>query len=227
MTAFVLVHGAWWSGDWLWQGVAAPLRAQGHRVFTPALTGLGPRSHLASPGLNLSTHIADVVQLIKWEELSDIVLVGHSYGGMVISGALEEVPPGTIRSVVYLDAFVPKNGESLIDLASNANEALGNADPVPPPPFFAEQGTELAAILKRRGTPQARACFFDKLSLTGARDQIPTKTYVWATGSPVFRRFYDELQSDPGWRTLTIDCGHMTMLERPEETTEIIARAQG
>ena len=111
---FVLVHGAW-HGGWCWQRVADRLRGSGHTVFTPTLTGLGERSHLLRGGIDLKTHITDVVNVIKWEGLSDVVLCGHSYGGFVISGVAEQMAPA-IHSIVFLDAFVPRNGESVLDL---------------------------------------------------------------------------------------------------------------
>ena len=181
----ILVHGAWWSGDWWWRGVKDRLEAEGYRVYAPVLTGLGSRAHLLTPDVNLSTHILDVVNLIKWEGLSDIVLVGHSYGGMVISGVAEKVPAGTIRSIVYLDAFLPEDGQALADISSNINEVVGEEDPVPPPLWFAGENKKVAAALAK-GSPHPRACFFEKLALTGARDRIPVKTYVWAEQSPVF-----------------------------------------
>src|SRR3984957_20745503 len=111
MATFVLVHGAW-HGSWCWKRVRQALQAAGHNVFTPTLTGVADRSHLLSPDVNLDTHIDDVVNLIRWEELSDVVLCGHSYGGMVITGVADALSD-RIRSLVYLDAFVPKDGEAL------------------------------------------------------------------------------------------------------------------
>src|SRR5947209_17490274 len=111
MASFVLVHGAW-HGSWCWKRVRKALQAAGHEVFTPTLTGLGERSHLLSRDVNLETHIQDVVNLIKWEELTDIVLCGHSYGGCVISGVADRIP-ARIRALVYVDAFVLENGENL------------------------------------------------------------------------------------------------------------------
>src|SRR5580700_6619085 len=111
---FVLVHGAW-HGGWCFARVAEILRAQGHRVFTPTLTGLGERVHLASTEITLSTHVTDIVNVVRYEDLHDVVLLGHSYGGMVISGVVEVVPE-RVGALVYLDAFVPENGESLLDL---------------------------------------------------------------------------------------------------------------
>lgn len=115
MANFVLVHGAW-IGGWCWRPNAQALRKAGHEVFTPTLTGLGERSHLMNPGINLDTHIADIVNVIKHEELSDVVLVGHSYGGMVVTGVADALAD-KIRSLVYLDAFVPESGQALVDLA--------------------------------------------------------------------------------------------------------------
>ena len=220
----VLVHGAWWSGDWWWQGVTDPIVARGHRVYTPTLTGLGSRAHLLSSAINLSTHISDIVNLIQWEQLSDIVLVGHSYGGMVISGVAEKVPEGTIRSIVYLDAFLPEDGQALADIADNIEQVVGQSDPVPPPLWFAGDNKKIADTLAN-GSPHPRACFFEKLKLTGKRDNIPLKTYVWAEQSPTFTYFYERLKTDSTWRVEKLHCGHMTMIELPVQTADIILHA--
>jgi pimeloyl-ACP methyl ester carboxylesterase len=113
MSTFVLVHGAW-HGGWCYKRVAQLLRQSGHEVYTPTLTGLGERSHLMNRTIDLETHVRDIVDVIRWEELSDLVLCGHSYGGMVISGVVEKVPE-KIRALVYLDAFVPDSGQALTD----------------------------------------------------------------------------------------------------------------
>ena len=113
MSTFVLVHGAW-HGGWCYKRVAQILRKAGHEVYTPTLTGLGERSHLMSPTVNLDTHVQDIGNVIRWEELSDLVLCGHSYGGMVITGVADKVPD-KIKALVYLDAFVPSNGEAIAD----------------------------------------------------------------------------------------------------------------
>jgi len=112
MATFVLVHGAW-HGGWCWKRVAALLRQAGHEVFAPTLTGLGERAHLMSNAIDLHTHIRDILGVLQWEELADVVLCGHSYGGMVISGVADRVPE-KLRSLVYLDAFVPDNGTCMI-----------------------------------------------------------------------------------------------------------------
>src|SRR6266702_721698 len=113
MTDFVLIHGAW-HGSWCWARVRRLLADAGHRVFTPTLTGLGERSHLLSRDVGLETHIADVANLMIWENLRDVVLVGHSYGGIVARHVADRMPD-RIRSLIYLDAFVPVNGKTLFD----------------------------------------------------------------------------------------------------------------
>src|SRR5580658_11213342 len=114
MATFLLVHGAW-HGAWCWRRVARLLTHAGHEVFTPTLTGLCERSHLLTPAVDLDTHILDVVNEMKWEQLNDVVLVGHSYGGMVISGVAEKMEKAIV-SLVMLDAFMPENGQGVIDI---------------------------------------------------------------------------------------------------------------
>ncbi len=115
MSTYVLVHGGW-DGGWAWRPVASELQSAGHEVFTPTLTGSGERVHLASPAVGLDTHILDVVNVFRYENLSDVILVGFSYGGMVITGVAEQVPE-RIRQLIYLDAFVPQDGQSAADLS--------------------------------------------------------------------------------------------------------------
>jgi pimeloyl-ACP methyl ester carboxylesterase len=115
MATFVLVHGSW-AGSVVWRQLAPRLRKAGHEVYAPTLTGIGERKHLLSREIDLDTHIEDVIGVIDEEDLSDIVLVGHSYGGMVISGVADRVPE-KVASLVYLDAFVPENGQSLFDVS--------------------------------------------------------------------------------------------------------------
>ena len=112
---YVIVHGAW-GGGWDWRRVDSILTTRGHEVYRVTLTGLGERVHLANPSIGLTTHIEDVVNTIRWEELRNVVLVGHSYGGMVITGAADRVPE-RIRALIYVDAFLPDSGESLAGLA--------------------------------------------------------------------------------------------------------------
>src|ERR1700738_4289954 len=123
---FVLVHGAW-HGGWCWRRVADRLRGSGHVVFTPTLTGLGERAHLLRSDIDVGTHIADVVNVIKWERLSDVVLCGHSYGGFIISAVAEQMA-AAIRSIAFLDAFLPNDGDTTQNLTSAAvQDAIGGA----------------------------------------------------------------------------------------------------
>ena len=229
---FVLVHGAW-HGGWCWQRVADRLRGGGHRVFTPTLTGLGERSHLLRTGIDLQTHIADVVNVLKWELLTDVVLCGHSYGGFVISGVAEEMA-SAIRSIVFLDAFVPRNGETVQDLTGPAvqdgiRSALQRGDlailPRPAEAFGVNAADR--AWVDRLCVGQPIGTFTDKITLTGARDRIARKSYIRAKSyaNPGFDRAYDALKSDPSWRTYDVPCGHDVMVDAPDRLTEILLEA--
>ena len=190
---FVLVHGTW-HGGWCWQRVADMLRAKGHRVYAPSLTGLADRSHLLTKDVNLTTHVADVVNLVKWEDLKDIVLVGHSSAGFVITQVAEEVGP-SIGSIVYLDAFVPQVGDNLISLANPGprkalEEAVARGDlvakPVPAKAFNVSE--ENQAWVNSKMTPHPLGTSFTPIKMTGAREKIAKKTFIRLTGyqSPFF-----------------------------------------
>jgi pimeloyl-ACP methyl ester carboxylesterase len=229
---FVLVHGAW-HGGWCWQRVADRLRGGGHRVFTPTLTGLGERSHLLRTGIDLQTHIADAVNVLKWELLTDVVLCGHSYGGFVISGVAEEMA-SAIRSIVFLDAFVPRNGETVQDLTGPAvqdgiRSALQGGDLAIPPRPAEAFGVNAAdrAWVDRLCVGQPIGTFTDKITLTGARDRIARKSYIRAKSyaNPGFDRAYDAVKSDPAWRTYDVPCGYDVMVDAPDRLTEILLEA--
>src|SRR3984957_6384707 len=185
MATFVLVHGAWPRG-WLWKRGRQALQAAGHNVFTPTLTGVADRSHLLSPDVNLDTHIDDVVNLIRWEELSDVVLCGHSYGGCVISGVADRIPD-QIGALVYLDAFVLEDGESLhqilppVDQNAQAEGALreGEGWKVPPIPAEAFQvNAQDAAWVNRQCTVQPIGTFQQALKLRGGIGKVANVTYI-------------------------------------------------
>ncbi len=172
MTTFVLVHGAW-HGSWCWKRVRKALQSAGHDVFTPTLTGVADRSHLASPKVDLETHVADVANLIRWEELDDIVLCGHSYAGCVITGVADRLPE-RLRALVYLDAFIIENGQSLHDtLPPRARAAQvegankdGDGWRVPPiPAEFFKVNVADRAWVDAQCTPQSLATFAQPLSL--------------------------------------------------------------
>ena len=228
MSTYVLVHGAW-RGSWIWKRVRRLLQARGHEVFTPTLTGVADRSHLSSPSVNLDTHITDVANLIRWEELSDVILCGHSYGGCVVSGVADRVPD-RIGALVYLDAFVLENGRCLNDMIPPEvrSERLAEAKEVGEgwklPPISAEEfnvNPRDRDWVNRQSTMQSLACFEQPLHLTGAINQIINITYILASGwspSP-FPQFYEKAKTS-GWKTITIECGHDVMLDRPEELAE-------
>jgi pimeloyl-ACP methyl ester carboxylesterase len=229
---FVLVHGAW-HGGWCWRRVADRLRGLGHTVFTPTLTGLGERSHLLRAGIGLDTHVADVINVIKWEGLAEVVLCGHSYGGFVISGVAEKMA-AAIRSIVFLDAFVPRNGDSVLALTSPAvKEAILGAQArrdlgIPPRPAEAF-GVNPAdrAWVDRLCVPQPLATVTEAIALTGAVERIARRTYVRAKSyaNPGFDRALALVCADPSWRTLEVACGHDVMIDRPDELTQILLNA--
>lgn len=221
----VIVHGAW-VGGWRWRNVADILRDRGHYVFTPTLTGLGEREHLTSRDVNLSLHARDIANLIKYEKLENILLVGHSYGGMPISQATELVPEGVIQSIMYMDAFYPQDGESLNDLVpGEPHLPEREGDYLVPPPrlllqgFNAHMTPEARASYEDRRTAQSAYCFSEKAKLTGARERIPQKTYVIATGykNDTFAPVAEQLRQRDDWRVeempFTHDLQHVAVRE--------------
>jgi pimeloyl-ACP methyl ester carboxylesterase len=230
MTTFVLVHGAWF-GAWCWRRVAGLLEARQHRVVTPTLTGLGERSHLLDPDIDLETHILDVVNLMKWQELRDIVLVGHSYGGMVVSGAAERMEK-SIASIVLLDAFFPADGQAIIDLQPPpmretilklASDGLTAVPPRSAAMFNVNEADR--AWVDAQCTPQPIKCFLQPVALTGARERIARKTYIRAADYPSipFDAGLSQARSH-GWRTAEIAGGHALMLDAPEPLAELLAQ---
>ena len=233
--AYVLVHGAW-HGSWCWQRVRKNLQDAGHQVFTPTLTGLGDRSHLNSAAVDLSTHIADVVNLLRWEDLSDVILCGHSYGGMVISGVADQVPE-RIRALVYLDAFVPEDGECVFDLLSQKSAeqmrlraqtagAGWNVPPIPAEHF--NVNSHDAAWVNARCTSQSIATFEEHLKLNRVPARKHDSTYIAATGwdwdnSP-FPAALERARAN-GWRIRTLPCGHEAKLDLPDELTHLLLDA--
>lgn len=225
---FVLVHGAY-GGGYVWKYVATRLRAKGHRVFTPTLTGLGDRSHLMSKDVRLETHIADVVNLIKWEDLRNVTLVGHSYGGWPISGVPEQVGEA-IGSIVFLDAFMPSDGQKGLDLNSPRSreavlEAIKLGDVSRPPTPSTSKGMSEADSkwLLAKATPQPIGVSLDPIKLTGARERIAKKTYIRARNfpNPNFDAFYDACKM-AGWDVYDLPSGHNVQVEMPDRLTEIL-----
>lgn len=170
---YVIVHGAW-GGGWDWKAVDSMLTAQDHRVYRVTLTGLGERVHLASASIGLTTHISDVVNTISWEQLDDVVLVGHSYGGMVVTGVADRIPE-RLRAVIYMDAFLPKSGESLAQLTGTQGAAFftsNTKDGMIVPPWVAPG----AGIPK--DVPQPLKTFTDTLVLTNPAARQVKGSYI-------------------------------------------------
>lgn len=225
MATFVLVHGAW-RGGWCYAHVARLLRQAGHEVFTPTLTGLGERAHLAALSISLSTHIEDIVSVIVCEERDEVVLCGHSYGGMVVTGVADRLLD-KIKALVYLDAFVPESGKALWDYISEAemryflsSAAAGGG--LTAPISAAAFACTNPAWVDRRCVPHPIACFLEALTLK--RPTFPgPKSYVYATGwgqegailTP-FRQFYERYRNDARWTVHTVATGHDVMVDDPE-----------
>ena len=226
---FVLVHGAW-HGGWCWRRVSDLLEKKGHKVFAPTMTGLGERSHLIGGKIDLATHVTDIVNVIKWENLSDVVLVGHSYGGVVISGVAEQMREA-IGSIVFLDAFLPESGGQPRDqgFAASARSDRGLVEkgetamkPVSAAVFRVNEKDR--AWVDAMCTPHPLATLTDKITITGARDRIAKKAYIRAKGYPSvpFDGVYDLLKSNSAWRVYELPCGHDVMVDMPDRLTEIL-----
>ena len=225
---FVLVHGAW-HGGWCWRDVVPHLRASGHTVYTPTMTGLGDRWHLSDPSIDLSLHISDIVNTIDYEELDDIILVGHSYGGVVISGVADQ-RKDKIKHLVYLDAVLTENGAAMATeemMQQRSPEAwetkllpvanwgfLGVPEDHPSIPW-----------LERHLRPHPAATLTESITYeNGGRDGLP-KTYVrcWYEGNrergETNQAFFD---NEEGWTYLELETGHDLMVTAPKETADIL-----
>jgi len=208
----------------MWSRLAQLLRAQGHEVFTPSMTGIGERVHLASPSVDLSTHVNDVLGTIEYERLSDFALVGHSYGGMVVSAVADRVAE-KIRSLVYLDAFVPKDGQSLLDLARPEMRekllALQGWQVPPPGPQGITDPQELAWLQSRRN-PQPLATMKEKVSLKG--NYKGKRAYIFCSGySPTtFAPFGAATKADKAWQYHELPTHHYPQISMPRELAAIL-----
>ncbi|NEK57186.1 alpha/beta hydrolase [Geodermatophilus sabuli] len=230
MTTFVLVHGAW-GGAHGFRHVRRMLSAAAQEVFTPGLTGIGERVHLVSPQVRLGTHVADVVNLVRYEDLDDIVLVGFSYGGMVVTGALDAVGD-RVRHLVYLDAFVPADGDSLYGLVGAPATGLQQ----PGEPWLVEgpqrryDDPAEAAFSAPRRTPHPVGCFTEPVRLSRPLEEWPfTRTYVRATAdepgvpaNPAFEAAAARARASEAWHHREIDTTHLVPQNRPRELTDLL-----
>lgn len=225
-TTFVLVHGAW-HGGWCWRRVADRLTANGHYVVAPTLSGVGERSHLPPDLINLTTQINDIIGEIKWKDLDGIVLVGHSYGGMVVTGVAEQLQ-NRIAAIVYLDAFMPADGQSLYDLTHAPNHDPAPTEkfsPAHPAAYFHVNATD-SAWVDSKLTAHPMQCFTEKLKVTGAYQAIPKKVYIRAPlfKSSPFDNALAQCRADRSWKTETVTCGHDVMIDQPAELTAILEK---
>jgi pimeloyl-ACP methyl ester carboxylesterase len=232
---FVLVHGAW-RGGWCYSAVADLLRSLGHRVFTPTLTGVGERSHLAQRfPVDCSTHVLDILNVFQWEELHDVVLCGHSYGGVVITAVADAIPE-RIAALVYVDAIIPESGKSVLgvnvsaDVVSGVLSSAAAGGGLLAPPLPASMlGTSLRNRERadRLSTPHPLASFCEPVMLTGGWRKVSRKTYVRATGWQGYESLgflsYQAVAAEPGWKTVDVPCGHEVMLDAPEALASIFA----
>ena len=228
---FLVCHGAW-SAGWAWKKMHPLVAARGHRLVTPTCTGLGERAHLANPSIDLETHIEDVLNVITYEDLRDIVLIGHSYGGMVATGVADRARD-RINQLIYLDAFVPKEGESLLDLLNEqerqrmrALAKAGDGWRVPPNPTPPDTPPADLEWLAERRVDMPLKCFETKLRLHGGNLTLP-RSYIYATRvSPVdaFGPFAARARSEPGWRYLEIDASHSPHVTAPEALMALLQK---
>jgi len=239
---YVLVHGAW-HGGWCWRDVRNKLEDAGHRVFTPTLTGLGERVHLLSPETGLDTHINDIIQHIIYEDLSDVILVGHSYGGMVITGVIDRLKD-RISHIVYLDAAVPDDGENFasqapiidkdtVKLVEDSFRSLsqdGLTMDVFPATLLGipETDTESINWVTKHMTPHPLKTWLDPVSLENNGSEGAPRTYIHcvkpAMEQASFAAHYANFQQDPTWNTLTLETGHDAMVTASDHLTEILHR---
>ena len=218
MAAYVLVHGGW-DGGWAWKDVSRLLRAEGHEVYTPTLTGLGEREHLASPGIDLDTHITDIVKVFQYEVLWNAILVGHSYSGMVITGVAEQIPE-RIAHMVYLDAFVPEDGEALADVFDTSGAARTTWE------SMLARGIDALPQDEPRRVAQPIRTVLQPIALKSARAEAFERTYIFCTkGKDV--PFYEfshrsaERARARGWRYRELPTVHNAPWTMPVETAEL------
>lgn len=222
MSNIVLIHGAF-HGGWAWRDVARRLRARGHAVFTPTLTGLGERAHLMGLHIDLDTHIADIVNVIEAEELENVVLVGHSYGGVPVTGAADRLAD-RIAALVYFDAVIPEDGQSAIAARSVAPGYVplpDSPDGIAVPPFDAANfglDGELADWANRRLTPQPLATMTQPIRLTDAWRGVECKIYIRMTSnpSPHFDQCFEWTNGDADWIAIHHDGVHDAMVTEPD-----------
>lgn len=233
MATIVLAHGAW-SSAWAWKKMRPLMAAAGHTFFTPSYTGLGERDHLASPSNDLETHISDVLGVLQAEDLTDVVLLGHSYGGMVATGVADRARD-RIATLIYLDAFVPKDGQALVDLVPEAQRQrmresakAGDGWSIegnPPPEDTSPE--DLAWIAKHR-RKQSIKCFEQPLGLQAplTLPRIYIQCMRYASKGP-FNPFAERAKTHEGWKFYELDASHSPNVTAPDALMDVLQRALG
>jgi pimeloyl-ACP methyl ester carboxylesterase len=230
MTTIVIVHGAW-GGSWAWRKFSRILRDKGHEVFTPTLTGLGDRSHPLTREVGLEHHIRDVAAVLEFEDLTDVVLIGHSYGGMVVTGVADRMDD-RIAALIYLDAFVPRDGECVFDLQPPAQaeqmkravSETGEGWKVPPNPLPPDTPAEERAWLEKRRKPQALRTHSEPIRLNAAAP-VARRSYIYCKrigAFDTFAPFSARARADTAWRYYEMDASHGPHITAPEELARLI-----
>jgi pimeloyl-ACP methyl ester carboxylesterase len=235
MATFVLVHGGW-SGAHGFRHVRRRLAGAGHEVFTPSLTGIGERVHLASPMVNLTTHVRDVVNQMLYEDLTGVVLLGFSYGGFVVTGALAHVAD-RVRHLVYLDAFVPDDGETALGhiLGLEAGPAAINEDWLVAAPDRTFDDPAEGEWMTARRNPHPAGCFTEPVRLARPLDDFPfSRTYIKATldpptdiGADALWRAAKRAKASPAWDYRELATTHMVASNRSDELAEVLLELAG
>ncbi|HEX5367939.1 MAG TPA: alpha/beta fold hydrolase [Dehalococcoidia bacterium] len=229
MTTYVLVHGAW-AGAWVWHDVRPLIWRAGFEVYTPSLSGQSERIHIGGPHINLTTHIEDVKKLIEFEDLSDVVLVGHSYGGMVITG-LADLIPQRLKHVVFLDAFMPKDGESVMDIASGFEYTVEDGWRLVRLPATPAANATPSPIQRIFGHPVGT--MQERVHLSVPLEQRDfALTYIKATQPPrgepgsqeAFWTALERAEASPRWQTVGMDTTHNIQITMPNELGEILLK---
>ena len=228
MATFLVAHGAW-SAAWAWKKRRPLLRERGHELYTPTHTGLGERSHLASPDIDLETHIADHLGVLEFEDLRNVILIGHSYGGMVATGVADRARD-RIAKLVYIDAFAPRDGDSVFSLTPDRRTAMLDAAartgdgwklPANPMPPDTPESDQAWAVPRRR--PQPIKTFEQKLRLRNGELTLP-RHYIFCTRIPPddrFRPFYERAKRE-GWGHDEIDASHNPHITAPEALASLL-----
>jgi len=226
MATFVVAHGAW-SAGWAWKKMHPPMAVRGHRLITPTFTGLGERGHLARPDIDLETHIADILGVLAFEDLTHMSLIGHSYGGMVATGVADRAR-ARIARLIYIDAFAPADGDSVVELLPASARAQRKPSPdgmIPPVPMPPDTSPEDRAWCDPLRLPQPAKTFEQKLKLQSGALTLP-RHYVYCTRNAPddrFRQFYERARRE-GWGADEIDSSHNPHITCPEVLADLLDR---